>query len=192
LAAFGGAGPFVVCKIAESAGIREVFIPGLAAVFSAFGIGFSDIGHEYTTSLPDGRAETLAAGRELLRGRAQRGMAAESADIADCRLDESVAVEAGGRRSLAVTAVKPLAHARIVGQFDTKTHAALSTGTRRLRIGGGEREVPLYRVEEQTEGAAASGPAVLEEAFFTCRIEAGWRFDINDAGDIRLSRSTAL
>ena len=190
LAAFGGAGPFVVCKIAEAAGIREVFIPGLAAVFSAFGIGFSDIGHEYTTSLSDERTETLAAGRGLLRGRVQRGMAAEGADIADCRLDESVTVEPGGRRSLALTAVKPLAHARIGGQFDSKTHEALASGARRLRIGGGEREVPLYRVEEQTEGAAASGPAVLEEAFFTCRIEAGWRFDINDAGDIRLSRTT--
>ena len=37
--------------------------------------------------------------------------------------------------------------------------------------------------------ARASGPAVLEEAFFTCRVDAGWRFEINDAGDILLSKN---
>jgi hypothetical protein len=31
------------------------------------------------------------------------------------------------------------------------------------------------------------GPAVLEEAYFTCRLDGGWRFEINDAGDILLS-----
>ena len=33
-----------------------------------------------------------------------------------------------------------------------------------------------------------AGPAVLEEAFFTCRIDAGWRFEVNDAGDVLLSK----
>ena len=47
LLAFGGAGPVLACGIAEAAGITRVIIPGLAAVFSAFGIGFSDIGHTY-------------------------------------------------------------------------------------------------------------------------------------------------
>jgi hypothetical protein len=30
---------------------------------------------------------------------------------------------------------------------------------------------------------------VLEEAFFTCRLDAGWKFEINDAGDILLVRT---
>jgi len=30
---------------------------------------------------------------------------------------------------------------------------------------------------------------VLEEAFFTCRIDSGWTFEINDAGDILLART---
>jgi hypothetical protein len=29
---------------------------------------------------------------------------------------------------------------------------------------------------------------VLEEAFFTSRIDAGWKFEINESGDILLSR----
>src|SRR6266853_1298070 len=72
LAAFGGAGPFVVCKVAEAVGIAEVIIPGLAAVFSAFGIGFSDIGHEFTAPLPSGDDDGLKSGRDALRRRALR------------------------------------------------------------------------------------------------------------------------
>jgi N-methylhydantoinase A/oxoprolinase/acetone carboxylase beta subunit len=62
LAAFGGGGPFVACKIAEAIGVRRVIIPGLAAVFSAFGIGFSDIGHSYETLLPQNDQRQLTAG----------------------------------------------------------------------------------------------------------------------------------
>jgi N-methylhydantoinase A/oxoprolinase/acetone carboxylase beta subunit len=210
LAAFGGAGPFVVCKVAEAAGIREVIIPGLAAVFSAFGIGFSDIGHQFTAPLAGKDPDLVAAARRELRQRALRGMAAEGADIADCRLEESLTVEvdgidrsialngslpadlpAGAHLSLALTAIKPLQHATLSGRFGQHAHAALSSGTRSLRIGGRESDVPLYRVEAQTAGAGAAGPAVLEEAFYTCRIEAGWQFEINDAGDIRLSKTSA-
>jgi len=210
LAAFGGAGPFVVCKVAEAAGIHEVIIPGLAAVFSAFGIGFSDIGHEFTAPLAGTDPELLAAGRKDLKQRALRGMAAEGADIADCRLEESLTIEvagidrtialngslpadlpAGARLSLALTAVKPLTHATLTGRFGGPAHSALKSGTRSLRIGGRESDVPLYRAEDQTAGAAAAGPAVLEEAFYTCRIDLGWQFEINDAGDIRLSKTSA-
>jgi len=211
LAAFGGAGPFVVCRVAEAAGIAEIIIPGLAAVFSAFGIGFSDIGHEFSAHLPSDDADALRSGREALRRRAQRGMAAEGADIETCRLEESLIIEAdgeersialhgaspvskappGARLSLSLTAVKPLMHAKMTGRFGVETHPAESTGTRRLHIDGEDRQVPLYTVERQTSGASAEGPAVLEEAFFTCRIDTGWRFEINDAGDIRLIKTSA-
>lgn len=205
LAAFGGAGPFVVCKVAKAAGITEIIIPGLAAVFSAFGIGFSDIGHEFTAHLPSGDDDVLKSGRDALRRRALRGMAAEGADIENCQVEESLTIEvdgnertialngspvpkapAGARLSLSLTAVKPLMHATMAGRFGVATHPAESAGTRRLRLDGKEWQVPLYTVEQQTSGASADGPAVLEEAFFTCRVDAGWRFEINDAGDIRL------
>ncbi|MGV2480333.1 UNVERIFIED_CONTAM: hydantoinase/oxoprolinase family protein, partial [Salmonella enterica subsp. enterica serovar Weltevreden] len=34
LAAFGGGGPFIACKVAEAAGISQVVIPGLALASS--------------------------------------------------------------------------------------------------------------------------------------------------------------
>src|SRR5450759_1494487 len=43
VAAFGGGGPMSACSAARIAGVRHVLVPKLAAVFSAFGISFSDI-----------------------------------------------------------------------------------------------------------------------------------------------------
>ena len=88
-----------------------------------------------------------------------------------------------------MTVVKPVAHATINGRFGQPARAAVSSRTRNVQVGGKRQDLPLYRVEEQPVGASATGPAVLEEAFFTCRIDAGWEFEINDAGDILLVRT---
>ncbi len=209
LAAFGGAGPFVVCRVAEVAGIRKVVIPGLAAVFSAFGIGFSDIGHDFAAGLSSNDAKGLAACRELLLERARRGMFAEGAVLDECRIEETLNVAgadgeqaitlhdgklpaglpAKAQWSLVMTVVKPVAHATLSGRFGQPMRAAVSARSRNVLVGGKRQDLPLYRVEEQPAGASASGPAVLEEAFFTCRLDAGWKFEINDAGDILLVRT---
>jgi N-methylhydantoinase A/oxoprolinase/acetone carboxylase beta subunit len=209
LAAFGGAGPFVVCQIARSAGIRKVIIPGLAAVFSAYGIGFSDIGHEFSATLASNDAAGLSQCRSILMERAKRGMFAEGATLEECRIEQMLNVSDkdgersvpisgnylpggivdGARLSLTVTAIKPVTHATIGGRFGGATHAAVQHSTRATLVGGHLRALPLFRVEDQKAGAQAPGPAVLEEAFFTCRIDAGWRFEINDAGDILLTES---
>ena len=59
LLAFGGAGPMSACGIADKSGIRTVFIPKTAAVFSAYGIGSCDIGQSYAVVLADYKNETL-------------------------------------------------------------------------------------------------------------------------------------
>lgn len=203
LAAFGGAGPLVVCKVAEAAGIRRVIIPGLAAVFSAFGIGFSDIAHHYETALAGTDAGALDAARDLLLERARRGMFAEGFALEDCRLqftvqagDETHALNGSGLPAglrgqlwLALEAVKPIAHANLKGAFGGRAHAAKTQATRTALFDGKSVSAPLYRVEDQAAGATAQGPAVLEESYFTCRIDAGWRFEINEAGDILLGKA---
>ena len=212
LAAFGGGGPFVACRIADAIGISRVIIPGLAAVFSAYGIGFSDIGHQFAAALP--RLDDAALGDVLaaLRQRAARSMYGEGAELADCRVEawleigegsDAKSVPLAGDKlpsglvlaqsasvSVALTAIKPVAHATMTGRFGGKTAPALSSAQRSVLIAGSPRKLPLYRVEEQKPGAGASGPAVLEEAYFTCRIDAGWAFEINNAGDILLSKAT--
>ncbi len=208
LAAFGGGGPLVACKVAEAAGISRVVIPGLAAVFSAFGIGFSDIGHEYQQPLEGSDAAALDSARRQLRERARRGMQAEGADIEECRCNYVLhasndageqafplngealpgGLAAGAHLSLSLDVTKPIAHASLSGSFGAATAPAVRSESRLTRVGGSWHELPVYRVADQPACAGASGPAILEEAFYTCRIEAGWRFEINTAGDILLSR----
>lgn len=209
LAAFGGAGPFAVCRVAEVAGMRRVVIPALAAVFSAFGIGFSDIGHQFSARLQSNDADGLAKCRAILLERAQRGMYAEGATLEECVVEQTLNVagadgeralplangqlpgglDDGSELSLSLTVVKPVAHASIRGRFGQAAVPAVQGGTRKVLVAGTRAELPLYQVEQQPTGATARGPAVLEEAFFTCRVDAGWRFEINDAGDILLERA---
>lgn len=209
LAAFGGAGPFAVCSVAATAGLERVVIPGLAAVFSAFGIGFSDIGHEFSMPLNAYDGPTVARAREALRERARRGMFAEGAELDQCRLEETLTVSsADGERvvpladgrlpaglaadaqlSLTLKAIKPVAHATMRGRFGLAPTPALRHAARSVLGDGMRRDLPLYRVEDQPAGAVGQGPAVLEEAYFTCRVDAGWTFEINDAGDILLAHT---
>ncbi|MGH8505538.1 MAG: hydantoinase/oxoprolinase family protein [Stenotrophobium sp.] len=211
LAAFGGAGPFVVCKVAEAAGISRVIIPGLAAVFSAFGIGFSDIGHQYDLPLKTKDVAGLKATQAELLLRARRGMLAEGFELDDCEIEQALQISEGrktdsvpltngklpvklserARASVTLNVVKVMPHPGMHGKFGGKAKPAISKSTRNILIDGKRRAVPLYRAEEQPAGASAEGPAVLEEAFFTCRIEAGWRFECNASRDILLSRVQA-
>jgi N-methylhydantoinase A len=207
LAAFGGAGPLAVCAIAERSGAGRVLIPRLAAVFSAFGIGFSDIGHEF--SRPIGNRDEIPAARDRLLELAKRAMYAEGAELAECRVEEFVTDEAapgqegappgdsktsgdGASAAFTIRAVKSVPHARLTGRFGGQRTAAVASGYRTVLYDGGRRELPLYRVEEQPAGGFAAGPAILEEAYFTCRVDTGWNFEINDAGDILLSRTTEV
>lgn len=211
LAAFGGAGPFVICKVAEAAGISRVIIPGLAAVFSAFGIGFSDIGHEYDAALKSKDDAGLKAAQDDLMQRASRGMFAEGFDLKDCKVEKTlrisdgdkessqalangklpITIPASARASVSINVVKEIPHPQLLGKFGEKSAAAANKGTRNIVVNGKRQDVPLYRAEEQSAGASAAGPAVLEEAFFTCRIESGWRFEFNASGDILLTRAAA-
>ncbi|MCL6637557.1 MAG: hydantoinase/oxoprolinase family protein [Alicyclobacillus sp.] len=50
--AYGGCGPTHCTGYGPEIGIREVIVPELATVFSAFGIGQSDIRHSYVHSFP--------------------------------------------------------------------------------------------------------------------------------------------
>ena len=164
LAAFGGAGPFVICRIAAAVGVDRVLIPKLAAVFSAFGIGFSDIGVSET-----------GGDEAAVRLKVRRAMAAEGLDPAAC--EETLTPVDGGVR---VDSRYRLPHPALTGEFRDAATVAVAAGT---RLG-----VPLYRTADLVADSGAAGPAVLEDPYFTCRVDAGWRFDANAAGDLLLTR----
>jgi N-methylhydantoinase A/oxoprolinase/acetone carboxylase beta subunit len=213
LAAFGGGGPFVACRVADAIGARKVLIPGHAAVFSAYGIGFSDVGHSFTRQVADAQPATLSDAMAQMSTQAERTMFGEGAQPGEYRLEWTLeealpdgntrvhaltgtvtpkGLQAGAALTLTLTAIKPMAQARMTGQFGGAAQPAVVNTTREVLLDGKRQALPLVRVEDQPRGVAVSlqGPAVLEEAFFTGRIDAGWTLNINAAGDILLARGT--
>jgi hypothetical protein len=141
--------------------------------------------------------------------RARAGMYAEGFDVADCSLVHTLQISTAtgegtvpllngalpadlpvaARLSVKLVVAKHLPEPPLRGRLDSGRAAAKSQTTRSVRGAREVSELPVFRVEDQTTGVSAVGPAVLEEAYFTCRLDAGWRFEINDAGDILLSRA---
>lgn len=66
LVAFGGAGPQHACAVARELGIREVLVPGLAGVLSAYGAGVADVRKFAERSLLRPHSDGLAAELEPL------------------------------------------------------------------------------------------------------------------------------
>ena len=209
LAAFGGAGPMTVCGAARRAGVRHVLIPRMAAVFSAFGIGFSDLGQRYEQPLAAADYATVRQAADRLLALGARDMFAEGIDASACthrfritiehedeervvELDDLQETEAqlkpGDRASLELVLLAPLPHVTLGGGGDVGVSPAQAGGTRPLRDGrGGQAETPVYVLEHQRPGARGSGPAVIEGPFFTMRVPPDWQFDTTAAGDLRLT-----
>jgi N-methylhydantoinase A/oxoprolinase/acetone carboxylase beta subunit len=209
LAAFGGAGPMTVCGAARRVGARHVLIPRMAAVFSAFGIGFSDLGQRYEQPLAAVDHATVRQAADRLLALGARDMFAEGIDASACtprfritiehedeelvvELDDPQEAEAqlkpGDRASLELVLLAPLPHVTLGGGDDAEASPARTGGTRPLRDGRGRQvETPVYVLEHQRPGARGSGPAVIEGPFFTMRVPHGWQFDTTAAGDLRLT-----
>ena len=209
LAAFGGAGPFLVTDIADAAGIRRAIIPRLASVFSAFGIGFSDIAHSYQEQLRLASKKAAQAVVEELRQRAERDMYSEGVKFSECLLqwslvrihgaDETNLQWAPGREMpgtlfeadavfVCLRAVKPINHASFGSSKQLPPKAAVVSGHRAVRLAKqSDVELPVYQLHKQPPGATANGPCILEEAYFTGRIGSGWTISINANRDVALT-----
>lgn len=210
LLAFGGAGPLNACGVAAKAGIAQVSIPRMAAVFSAYGIGACDISQRYDITLDslttDGVTKALAA----LKQKAARDMYAEGVAEGDYTITARLVADFGNGHDhthvldgaisfpdvfakaiavdLELDAVKPLRNSKIgSGSFVAKTPAKPSGTRRPLGADKQRSECPVYRLADLQPGDFADGPAVLEEDYFTCRILKGWRLTVSNLGDVLLT-----
>lgn len=209
LAAFGGAGPMSACGVARINGIKRVLVPKLAAVFSAYGISFSDIGQTYELMLTEATAHAAQIAHDTLVERAERDMFQEGHELATCSLEWTLVVEeddgkpvssvpyvAGAKPAIAehqhgslklvVTAALP--HAAIAADKTLAAHAAVPSGKRKVRSNADHVEdVHVYSLVNQKPGATAPGPAIVEGPFFTARVLAGWKLDVTAGGDLLLT-----
>lgn len=209
LLAFGGAGPMSACGVARAAGIQEIIIPRLAAVFSAFGISFSDIAHEYQAAVQDVEGSELQEKRIQLEERAKRDMFAEGFAIEECTMESYLSflrdgeyqtiplepngilnVESDGWEDIRVhlRVVKPIDHFNLAERKELKEQKQAFVQRQSILGPDGEREeVPVYKFEGMQPGATGVGPAIIEDEYFTCRVLEGWKFKINENKDILLS-----
>ena len=209
VAAFGGAGPMSACGAARIAGVRRVLVPKMAAVFSAFGIGFSDIAQTYEANVAGMDEENFGATKAMLLARATRDMFQEGHEIDECRLEWSVVLEdAEGQlvselpysasdpqpgtsdhdTMLTLTARFELPHASIGRAEAVAKTPAVAASTRKVRSAVDKvDEVQVFDLDSQTAGASAAGPAIVEGPYFTARVPHGWVFDVTVSGDLVLT-----
>ncbi|MGQ0620835.1 MAG: hydantoinase/oxoprolinase family protein [Panacagrimonas sp.] len=215
LLAFGGAGPMSACRIAETLGVSEIIVPRMAAVFSAFGIGFSDIAHGYDAALSDPSEQGLSTLVDGLMKRATRDMFAEGFDLSECSIEKTIGFSLNGEQAtrrlngstkvpdgvkqaqdlrVALRATKPIPHF-VLKSIDTPVgKEAQTAASRNVRSIGADatpaaaKALPLFRHADLAAGHWAAGPAIVEEEYFTCLVPDGWKFQVNDNHDLVLSR----
>ena len=209
IAAFGGAGPMSACGAARLNNVKTVLVPKLAAVFSAFGISFSDIGRSYEVGLSEPTVEAAQSVHDMLVERAGRDMFQEGHELAACTLQWSLVVEeadgtlvseapytygdapavgAGQPASLTLVVTFELPHASLAANTSLASHPAVASGTRQVRSSATEvDEVSVYALLDQKPGATALGPSIVEGTFFTARVLDGWKLDVTAAGDLMLT-----
>jgi N-methylhydantoinase A len=209
IAACGGAGPMSACGAARLTGVRSVLVPKLAAVFSAFGIGFSDIGQSYELGLADPSPDRIKALHDTMLERAGRDMFQEGHELAGCALvwtlliedtagdlvcetpyvyGDAAVVTTGQHARLKLTVTAALPHAHLAGDETLEPRCAVASGTRRVRSSTTDvDDVAVYSLLSQEPGATAVGPAIVEGPFFTARVLTGWRLQVTTGGDLLLT-----
>ncbi len=210
LAAFGGGGPLAATRVADAVGARRVIIPGMSAVFSAWGISFSPLSQQYRVTLRKHDLAQLTATIAECRARATKDMYAESVDINDCDVAIALLRERAGNTevftlntngplpcdlddgdtAVVLYSVEKKIQGNSLGRLgEEQPYPATARGTRRMLIDENEwLDVPVLRLEDQRPGAGAVGPAIIEEAFFTGFIGAGWTLTVSVNRDLLLEK----
>lgn len=199
--AIGGAGPMSACKVAELAGANRVIVPHAAAVFCAYGIGFSDVRYTHEAAIDGDPQKTLAA----LMQRAERDVFAEGFALEGCELKRTLIVDGQPDQVLEgeswPSTIKPGARLRLeilrrLQSFPVaeicvqKAHLAVTQKSRNCLLSdGSRRDLPLFAQQDLQPGAHGDGPALLEDAYTTVRVLPGWRFEITANRDLMLQRN---
>jgi N-methylhydantoinase A/oxoprolinase/acetone carboxylase beta subunit len=210
LVAFGGCGGLHACEIAEELGIQTVVVPEIAGALSALGMLLADGVRDYAAGVL-GRTDLESAFASLER-KAQResprAAIERSADLRYAGQSYEINLPWTGPRTAARFHKE---HARIYGYSNLK--AAIEVVTIRVRarvplrkpklarsstksgastkrkvwVGGAWRILPVWSRENLT-AIRRSGPALVLDYGSTTLVAAGWRFSVDAAGNLLITR----
>ncbi len=209
---FGGAGALAATRIADATGAKRVVIPGLGAVFSAVGIGFSPLSQIYRFTLDEHSDKALGNLLKNTRQRAARDMFAEGVDINECIIETSLLrvrgddeqlfsvaaqgsipcdLEAEDSAVLVYEARKNISSLRFATLGNETLQEVNINSLRQVTIAENNPiNVPVIRLEDQHPGASADGPLIVEEAFFTGFVDEGWRLTVSGNRDLILEKNS--
>lgn len=205
LLAFGGAGPIISTRIADAAGIRRVIVPHMSAVFSAFGIGFSDLAHQYRQPMP--KPQAMDAAKADMLERARRDMFGEGVDpdrcdyrfsaqhVVDSKLVELPLADAAGTDATlilrAAYGLPSFALAEDAPAGAGKTTVAPNVGKTKVHSADGKSvEVPVISADALKPGQGAEGPVLVRGEYMTCLVDAGWALRISANQDLLIERKS--
>jgi N-methylhydantoinase A/oxoprolinase/acetone carboxylase beta subunit len=206
LAVFGGSGPLLSCLVAERLGIDRIIVPPASSSFSALGVGFADLAHEYRMMLdaPVAADAWTGAIRDL-RDRAERDMFGEGVPSAKCRAEIRIRGE-NGAREFAVAEVASVpkeiagAEGRVAidyrfafpgsgrGEFPRATaNGAGKAASRRQRMALVGEALQSVSVVDGSTADELRGPCLVETPFWSAFMPAGWSLSRTEFG-LRLTR----
>ena len=206
LVAFGGSGPLLACLIAERAGFERILVPPASSSFSALGVGFTELAHEYR-ALGGGASVVASWGETVgaLRGRAERDMFGEGVPVANCAPSVRVRDEKNRQEHATSDPKSPpkslgTANGRVAVDFrlalpgsGRSEFPALSTnggstapsGERAALVGRESKSLPVR--DGSALASKTSGPCILETPYWSAIVPAGWSAESVGFG-LRLSR----
>lgn len=199
LLAFGGGGPMNACGVAEKAGVKRLIVPQLSAVFSAYGIGFSDLGQEYFLEAEDVAEIGIETAKAGMLSSARRDMFGEGLEPDDASYEFSVWSEQGGYahttplnssapqsgERLRLSAIHALPKFSFAEAGGGRERDAVPAGSVTLNLGG-EVEAKVFEVEKLEPGEGAQGPALIRGGYLTCMVNDGWQFYVSPNRDLIL------
>lgn len=210
LLAFGGGGPIIVTGIARAIGTQHVIVPHLAAVFSAFGIGFSHLAHEYQVPLSPTRIGTLPTLKSELLARARRDMAGEGVDADACRYTftlwssadgevretplagEAVELDGMADARLTLRALFELPVSALAADDAQGAAAPPQAGSAQVTLEARTTgAIPVYHDKALAAGQAFAGPCLVKGDYLTCLIDAGWGARVTSNQDLVLQEGKA-
>jgi N-methylhydantoinase A len=210
LVAFGGCGGLHACEVAGELGIGTVIVPQLAGALSALGMICADRIRDYTASVlnrrdPDerlGELERRALG-EMPGARLER-----FADIRYAGQSYELTVRwnprnpgtpfhreherqygyASPERAIEIVNLRVRARETVSKpRLRRPTPVPAVPEKRRVRISGRWARIPVWRREELPSGRLP-GPALVLDYGSTTMVPAGWKFQLDAAGNLLVSR----
>ena len=215
LVAFGGCGGLHACEIASELGIRAVLVPEYAGALSALGMLLADQVRDYAAGVLnhpgierefrrlEGTARKELPKAELIRS-ADLRYAGQSYELTVPwhaqnpaqpfhREHQKIYGYANPERAIEIVTIRVRA-TRAAEKPKLETRRAPNASVlkrekppvRRIHSGGAWRVTPVYR-RAQLSGAKLRGPALLVDYGSTTLVPPGWRFALDEHGNLKIT-----